>query len=566
MAEWDALSTPGGNIYPNPETDYDQSRSWYEVAVNRDTRDAATLQAAADYTDGKSWDRGGLPLDTDVDFMRGPEWTGDWSISGGSIASTMLGTKPPGMASWLPGQITVHGSVPSTTNLSSQTYRPYQAGSGDHMVWERTINAFSQTGAAAWSTWKNTIEASSGGGENTVIASSESGITNALLLERFKRARGGSIGTGGTGAVSVRWDHYTDAAAANLVPLHRKYAIPAGWAHYSQQLGENGNNVPWATLADYSTNDGFEPWSHSRTHNDATDTAGYVSEIVTSQAELQANFPRDYIDKFVIPGVGGTNYGGFISTNSPDDWYGTEAGRLALSTYAVTSGHMGGRLRPLMGEPQQGLAHVGIEETTAAAAIAMIQEAQSAGAGIQLMLHPNQIGMTGKTTLADYEAILAYMAAERDAGRLAVLSMSGLLCADVRSSYRHDLLVNSDFNTDLAGWTANGWAWSSVNTGEISTSGTGELTQTVDMNTRGWAMGGVREVVAKVRSRNGTGVTAQLRRGTTTRELVIPAGDTGWHYIRMHGTVSRLSTTQTIGLSRTAGDYLHAEYVKMLAC
>src|SRR5690606_7084565 len=68
--------------------------------------------------------------------------------------------------------------------------------------------------------------------------------SNPELYARFVAARVGTIGTGGAGAVAIRWDHNPDSAIdKGLVDLHREYDIPLTWAHYSQQVEINKGNT-----------------------------------------------------------------------------------------------------------------------------------------------------------------------------------------------------------------------------------------------------------------------------------------------------------------------------------
>lgn len=384
-----------------------------------------------------------------------------------------------------------------------------------------------------------------------------------LLRERFVRSRGGVIGTGGKAVVAFRWDHNpVPAIESGLIELHRQYEIPLTWAHYSQQVEiDKGNwhSTPWSTLEEFALFDGMEVGCHSQTHQDATDDERLTAEIVTSLAELSESLPSLMIEWFIIPGVGGTNYNGFISTNSPARWYDTPAGQLVLQTYAMCSGHMGGSLHPLAGQAPIGQRHHGIETSNAADTIELITRAQTRAAGLCLMLHPVWIGRSDHMSLDDYEAVLAHVAAERDAGRLLALTMSGLAVADSsRGDHRDQLLDGLDWQ-GTGGWTADGWT---IEDGVASTSEAGSSLRTeLDLALHADAIGGVRELAIECRSR--TGATVQVQRWTDTRERTIPAGE-DWQVLRLFGVIPKAVASYPLAVVATSGS-VEIRSVELLA-
>lgn len=291
-----------------------------------------------------------------------------------------------------------------------------------------------------------------------------------ILKERFIARNGGSIGTGGLSAVAIRLDHDTDAID-NLIPIHQKYGIPAGWALYSQQRSDpanTSNKMVWSSVQDRALKNGLEPWYHTRTHTDATTISQWNSEIILGKSELQSYMPKVVIDGFIPAGVGGTSWGGFMATNTPEHFYDMIPGRMIMDNFAVSTGHMGGAFRVLDGKIIQGAAHNTIERDTAETTIGRIKAAQEmGGVGLCLMLHPRHIGTAGYMSLADYDAVLAYIAQERDAGRLVNLSLSGLTIADSSHSRRVNLINNGNFLVDGPqssaiqpyGWTTGVGDW-----------------------------------------------------------------------------------------------------------
>lgn len=338
------------------------------------------------------------------------------------------------------------------------------------------------------------------------------------LTRAFLARRGGPIGTGGLGAVALRWDHWTDHAAP-LVEIHRELGLPWSWAHYSHQRDVEGHSLPWEDIQQHALSDGGEPWAHSQTHTDATTTEGLTREIVTSCEELRDALPGCVIEGFAIPGVGGSKWNGFTDTLTIEHFTGTEAGQLVLGTYAVSTGHIRPLERHLDGTVRQGLLHQTIERRVAADVLPLIERARDTATGLSLMLHPRRVGQPGYLPLADYRQIAEFIAAERDAGRLLPLTLSGLTVADSAGSTRHDLLRNGDFGSGLDHWDTGGWTHQ---VGRVlglpprATTATTEddgatLTQVVSAQDLAGLRGGTRELVVQAWARPETDVDASLR-------------------------------------------------------
>lgn len=489
------------------------------------------------------WNRGRIAAGTNWDLLRDSTADGIYSFLSTDLAG-FGGTLPPGISG--NGTLEVvagHQYQVRHTVIEEGTGRIWVRGilSPATPTWRPWVEQARQTQLAAISAAVDAIVASGGG------PGSNAGAAHTVLRERFVRARGGRIGTDGRAAVAIRWDHNPDAPIAAGIPaLHRDRGIPLGWATYSRQVGDVRHTTPLSTIEQYALNYGFEIWNHGATHLDATTTAGYVQELATSRAELRAAMPSQLVDCFAIPGVAGTNMGGFITSATPESLSGTEAGRIALEHHALISGNESTRYYPLTGQPSNLSTPLYIQSMTAAAIIAAIKEAQASGAGLQMMLHPNWIGVAGGITLADYTAVLDYMAAERNAGRLALPSLSGWHLCDASTSYRHDLALNSDFADGKTGWTGAGYT---AATGMLT--GSGVLEQTLDMAVRSWARGACRETVLEVRAAAGATVTLE-RNGATVGQLVIAAGDTGWKTLRRTTYLGMTRATDSTKITASA--------------
>jgi hypothetical protein len=115
-----------------------------------------------------------------------------------------------------------------------------------------------------------------------------------------------------------------------------------------------------------------------------------------------------------------------------------------------------------------------------------------------MMWHSNNIGASGKQSLADFTATLDYIVAQRDAGNIVVLTKSGLGVADLGSNQRDDILATHTGNP---------------------------FSETITFpQYRQNIPGSTRELTATVTGTAGATVTSAV--GTSTRTHTIPAGGT----------------------------------------
>jgi hypothetical protein len=148
---------------------------------------------------------------------------------------------------------------------------------------------------------------------------------------------------------------------------------------------------------------------------------------------------------------------------------------------------------------------------------------------------------------------MSWLAAERDAGRVQVLSghASAVLAPD--SDYRHNLLPGA-FTTGLGSWAGTGWTWA----GGIATSPatTAPLSLVFNTANTAWARGGTRELHAVVKSAaaNTIKVEAVGAGGilNATRTISIPAG--AWVDVRKFFALPYAGdNTITFRISSTTG-------------
>src|SRR5699024_4006260 len=258
------------------------------------------------------------------------------------------------------------------------------------------------------------------------------GVKNSDLMEEMISRKGGTIGTGGVSAFALRLDHGTNAFRDNLSSILKNHGLPATMAVYSDQREVNpeNNSVEWEEVASWHHSHGVSFGNHSDDHLDKEGPEGWFGGTVGSLGKLREQMPRVPIEQYIPHGsVGFDRYGGFNKASSHDLIVGTLAGRMVLSSHALTSGYRGGRYRNMIGRPMQGLTHWSMEESTPSSFVSVIDEAISLGKGIAVMFHPEFIGKNRKMSWGQVDECLSYVAQKRDEGVLVPLTLDGLAVA-----------------------------------------------------------------------------------------------------------------------------------------
>ncbi len=471
-----------------------------------------------------------MPLNADVDTFRGAEFAGPWSISSVAVLDTVTGL-PDGAGL---GELFVHQST------GFQTYREYR--SGNHpRTWDRGAL---QITPLVWSEWRQVAHVE--GDEQDADAA-----TGAMVRrDRARSRKGGRIGTGGRAVVTLRFDDAHDAMASTVMPLLRQYQLPAYQAVTVRNVEENSSRS-WAQIQAL-VSDGAEVFGHSWTHQAASGQAAIHREVIESADYMEAQMPGVAIEGWVMPGTGesGTDaYDGFGPGGSVEAFTDTYAGQLILSRYAVPCGSIQGHLQPLNGAPVTGQVHWTFESETLAATQGMVRQAIATGTGITLMAHPSRFGTSGYMSVTDLEALFAWLAAERDAERLLILTGTGMAFADSSTSERMNVVPPIGHGL---GWSAPSW---SFDAGKATTSATSGLTYSANAVGVNHLRGGVLEVTALVNAPTGAVFRMNVGGGVVrTSEHSIPSG--GWHRVRMfvhYPTTAGVSAGLTAAFARVSG-------------
>ena len=387
-----------------------------------------------------------------------------------------------------------------------------------------------------------------GGGAGSSRVTDVQVSDHASRVELAASRRGGSIGTGGKPVFMWRFDHWLVAFRDKILPILQEFDLPATLnVNYDNlsNVQNGGGSITWSHVQDWNQYSGVEIANHGATHTNASTMEGIYHEIVEGRRLLETAMPRVVVETWQehgsaylvasdLPGDTGLDLG-----RDPSSFFESYAGRLVLAEHAVVEGKNGSFYPPLAGKPQIGQSHYSMDRQTSAESIATIQYAQQVGRGLTGYTHPGLMDMvniggslyeatynadgsvdfqgtdpapthyateaefraavgTGTTIIhmptKDFRATCEWLASERDAGRLMVMTAAGGGFADQSHDRRENLLAPR-----LADWSSTtGWAESGTGESQVWTSGAGatRMTQGMLLYTRfGWAMGAAHELL-----------------------------------------------------------------------
>src|SRR6185312_3430493 len=292
-----------------------------------------------------------------------------------------------------------------------------------------------------------------------------------LMLERARTRHGGRIGTGGKGVVVITIDHAFDRFESKLMAKVIDHQLPITLVPSPSDFGGLGNEtMTFAKLQSWAIQYGWEIVNHSRDHGDAVADSLIRDKILGSLEALHAGCPLVTIDGYVMPGVGATGYNGFGAGADWSQWWSHIAGRTILDNHAVVSSVTPGYVVPLSGAPVTAMTRLGVDITSwAGLAEDMVVEAGALGGMVNIYGHPIRLDQEGYISSERWGQMLDFIAAERDAGRVEVLTMGAAAWADAGSSHVVNLAksaawVSGSATIDLS----RAYAWARGSTWELS--------------------------------------------------------------------------------------------------
>lgn len=341
-------------------------------------------------------------------------------------------------------------NIPGTGTYTTQELRTYRGFSVDAEIFYRwTLNG------TDWSDWKRYLtDKDLSAGEDLGDGTEPTGHKRDVLKHRSRLRRGGVIGTGGATPVALTFDHGYVNFRDKVLPHLRRLGLPCTSATQPSQMGTGENlGITWADLQEWGLNYGVEyahhAWSHADVPGATTDIAALKSALLDSIDTHKVEMPELASDAFIMPGVSGTKWEGFNGGNSYESWFDHPAGRILTDNFPVISGTTSGYAVPMVGGEDQTWTMYRWSWDTPSRADEFMQHVtslQGTGMGISTFMHPSVLDATDRTSEAKLVEVLEWLAAERDAGRVEVLTLSGFAYADTSTSRRLDI-APADWST-----------------------------------------------------------------------------------------------------------------------
>ena len=414
-------------------------------------------------------------LSGDINVLRGAGDAGEYIVASAAAAQSITGwpTETPGYL------------INRTAAIPTQMVIAYTA-NGPRIFWREW-----RPGSSSWSEW---VE------QGTAGQQSEVSLEHDIRADQARKRHGYVLPTNGRGVVMLRFDDYPQDFINKVLPLLRKYDLPAYWACTIRHV-EQEQPTTWGTVQNWFLKDGIRIWNHSKTHSNSTNPSDILDNIVGAADYFESKMPHVAIDGWVAPGTGtSTPYNDFVG-GQPASYWGTYAGRLIMQRHGIVNGGVGGYMQP-MGANAVAQSHYTFEKSTVAQFKEQVQIAQAGTYALSMMAHPQNLGATGYMSLSDFESCLAWLAAERDAGRLMILTGDVAPVLHPGGGTRNDLAPNFP-------------------TGSLATA----KTYSIDTSPTYWAGGGVREFEATVTAGAEAVISLEVTGAPAkTKQFTIPAG------------------------------------------
>ena len=360
----------------------------------------------------------------------------------------------------------------------------------------------------SWTAW-SVITPNAGGG------ASGGGVEREMRLAQANARRGGIYGTGGLAVFAMMFDHGTNNFIAKVLPLLKKYNFPAGLGLNSQmydptyQFAYSDNQTSFAQIQTEALRSGIAIWNHGQRHN-----AGGAAEIIGGRDELKASLPKIPVENWLHTG----SYGDFSSGSDFPKYWENTIGSTIMNGHAYLTGDIQEPIKPLSGQPKPGYDGTWVDSGQSALDTlkSQIQDAQQIGGGVMMRQHPMYVDAGGYLTTTQLDTFLGWVAAERDAGRLLVLTPDLLNLADAGRIERRNLL--------------NG------------TGGSGTQTRTVSLSRNALACGSVNELHATIKATGAGTITLTATATGLAKSATINVPSGTWVDVRTFFTIPKDAT------------------------
>ena len=379
-----------------------------------------------------------------------------------------------------------------------------------------------------WTEWNKLGESAQGDG---------AALNYHVRSDIARKRHGYRAYTNGLPVVMLRFDDYPQQFKTKVLPTLRENHLPAYFA-VTKRWVEDLEPTPWDEVEGWCLNDGIRMWNHSMTHSNHTTRPEITDAIINAADYFEQQMPNVAIDGWVAPGVGTSPAYVDFDGKDIEDFTSSYAGKLIMSRHGIINGARMGYLQPMGGHPIA-QTHETYDDFTLAQFKARVQESYAGPYALSMMIHPGKIGTTGGMSQADFDAAMAWLAAERDAGRVLVLTGDIAPALDPGFGQRNDLMpVRSHRSLPFS--------------------------QTVNIPQVAWARGGSREIAVTLKAAAPAQVTLTVSGWKVSKAVTysIPAGVST---VRTFITVPLSSSSIDVGVSKISGGLVNIEQAHMWA-
>jgi peptidoglycan/xylan/chitin deacetylase (PgdA/CDA1 family) len=257
----------------------------------------------------------------------------------------------------------------------------------------------------------------------------------------------------GKGLVAIRFDDQVKSVYDNAFPVMKARGIPGTMSFVADGIGaypnyEHISNALQAEMCHY----GWELACHSYTHQGTPITVSDIThEIIESKYKLETDIGYN-IRNFVLPG----SWDNALKRD-------TLLGKAIMAHYTYSEGYLTAAGTTLPNFERFGVNHQTGDNATVAQIKAWIDSAAAWGNGQIILFH--MVGQDGAgITTANFTEVCDYIKTLRDAGAIEVVTDSGLLSAQIGTSFNH--VYNGGFETVVSDLPVG---WNVVSTPSIVT-------------------------------------------------------------------------------------------------
>ena len=379
-----------------------------------------------------------------------------------------------------------------------------------------------------WTKWSKLGESAQEGG---------AALNYHVRSDIARKRHGYKAYTNGLPVVMLRFDDYPRQFKTKVLPRLRENHLPAYFA-VTKRWVEELEPTPWDEVEGWCLNDGIRMWNHSMTHSNHTTQPEITDAIINAADYFEQQMPDVAIDGWVAPGVGTSPAYVDFDGKDIEDFTSSYAGKLIMSRHGIINGARMGYLQPMGGHPI-GQTHETYDTFTLAQFKTRVQESYAGPYALSMMIHPDKIGATGGMSQSDFNAAMDWLAAERDAGRVLVLTGDIAPALDPGFGQRNDLMPVKSYRSL-------------------------PFSQTVNIPKVAWARGGSREIAVTLKADAPSQVTLTVagRKVSKTVTYSIPAGVST---VRTFITIPLSNSSIDVGVSKVSGGLVDIEQAHMWA-